>query len=47
MKTMKTLSSKLIKDIFTEFALSNEEMICIRGGDGDVIIKTTMPPVII
>jgi hypothetical protein len=44
---MKTMNSKLIKDIFTEFALSNEEMICIRGGDGDVIIKTTMPPVII
>jgi len=47
MKTMKTMNSKLTKDMFTEFALSNEEMICIRGGDGDVIIKSTMPPIII
>jgi hypothetical protein len=44
---MKTINSNLTKDILTEFALSNEEMICIRGGDGDVIIKSTMPPVII
>ena len=47
MKTINTLNSKLTKDIFTEFALSIEEMICVRGGDGDVIIKSTMPPVIL
>jgi hypothetical protein len=47
MKTIKTMNSKLTKDIFTEFALSIEEMICVRGGDGDVIIKSTMPPVIL
>ena len=47
MKTIKTMNSKLTKYIFTEFALSIEEMICVRGGDGDVIIKSTMPPVII
>jgi hypothetical protein len=32
---MRTLDQKLTKDIFNEFALSNEEMIIIRGGDGD------------
>jgi hypothetical protein len=46
---MKTLNSKLTQDIFTEYALSNEEMIFIRGGDldGDPIVKTTIPPIII
>jgi len=44
---MKTLNSKLTKDIFTKFALTNEEMICVRGGENDPIIKTTPPPVII
>jgi len=46
---MKTLNSKLTKDIFYEFALSNEEMNYVRGGDaeGDPIIKTGVPPVII
>lgn len=44
---MKTLNSKLTKDIFTEFALSIEEMICVRGGENDPIIKTTIPPIII
>ena len=45
--TMKTLNSKLTKDIFNEFALSNEEMIYVRGGEGDPIVKTSIPPVII
>ena len=29
---MKTLNFELTKDIFNEFALSNEEMIYVRGG---------------
>jgi hypothetical protein len=44
---MKTLNSKLTKDILTEFAISIEEMINVHGGEGDPIIKTTIPPVII
>jgi hypothetical protein len=44
---MKTLNSKLTKDIFTEFALSIEEMISVRGGENDPIIKSTVPPVIL
>ena len=44
---MKTLNSKLTNDIFTEFALSNEEMIYVRGGDIDGVIKPVMPPIII
>jgi len=35
----------MTKDIFTEFALSNEEMIYVRGGEGDPIVKTILPPV--
>jgi hypothetical protein len=44
---MKTINSKLTNDIFTEFALSTEDMVCVRGGDNDPIIKTVMPPVIL
>lgn len=44
---MKTLNSKLMSDIFNEFELSNEEMIYVRGGEGDPIIKPTEPPIII
>jgi hypothetical protein len=42
---MKTKNTELRQDIFTEFTLSNEEMIYIRGGEIDPIIKTTVPPV--
>ncbi len=44
---MKTLNSKLTKDIFDEFALSNEEMIYVRGGDSDPIIKVSPPPIML
>jgi len=44
---MKTLNFELTKDIFNEFALSNEEMIYVRGGDGDPIILPNQPPVLI
>lgn len=39
---MKTLDFEKTVDIFAEFALSNEEMINVRGGDGD---PTVPPPV--
>ena len=42
---MKTLNFELAKDIFDEFALSNEEMIYVRGGDADPIIRPGEPPV--
>jgi hypothetical protein len=37
----------LTKDIFNEFELSIEEMICVRGGDaqGDPITLPNNPPV--
>ena len=38
---MKALNFDLTKDIFDEFALSNEEMISVRGGDLD---PTPLPP---
>ena len=44
---MKTLNSNLTKDILTAFALSNEEMIYVRGGDSDGVVKTVMPPIVI
>jgi hypothetical protein len=42
---MKTNNFETIQDMFNEFALSNEEMINVRGGECDPIIKTTLPPV--
>jgi hypothetical protein len=42
---MENLNSKLINLI--EFALTNEEMISVRGGDSDPIPKPVNPPVII
>lgn len=38
---------KLTKDIFNMFELSNEEMINVRGGESDVVIKVTAPPILI
>jgi hypothetical protein len=42
---MKTKNNEMTHDNFKEIALSNEEMICIRGGESDPIVKTTIPPV--
>jgi hypothetical protein len=42
---MRTKNFESINDIFNEFTLSNDEMIYVRGGDSDPIIKTTEPPV--
>jgi len=42
---MKTLKFDLANDIFNEFALSNEEMIKIRGGESDPIVLPTRPPI--
>jgi hypothetical protein len=42
---MKTLKLELAFDILNEFALTNEEMIMVRGGEGDPISLPTMPPI--
>ena len=42
---MKILNFDLTKDIFTEFLLSNEEMIYVRGGDADPITLPNPPPI--
>jgi len=43
---MKTVNLKNIDEIFNEYALTVEEMICIKGGDaGEPIIKPSTPPV--
>jgi hypothetical protein len=42
---MKTLNVDLTNLIFDEFALTTEEMLCIRGGDGDPILNPTDPPI--
>lgn len=43
---MKTLNFEKTKNIFAEFALSNEEMISVRGGaGGEPIVKPSQPPI--
>jgi hypothetical protein len=44
---MKTLNFKETSDLFTEYALSNDEMIKVRGGEGqsDGTLKPPIPPV--
>ena len=42
---MKTLNLESAFDIFNEFALTNEEMINVRGGEGDPIVLPSMPPI--
>lgn len=45
-KEMKTLNLKNIDETFVEYALTVEEMICVKGGDaGEPIILPTTPPV--
>jgi hypothetical protein len=44
---MKTLTSKIETGSFADFILSSEEMINVRGGENDPIVKTTVPPIII
>ena len=43
---METLNLKNINEILNEYALSVEEMICVKGGDsGEPILKPSVPPV--
>jgi len=43
---MKTLNQKNIDEIFSEYALTVEEMICVKGGDqGEPILKPSVPPI--
>ena len=44
---MKNLNSKFTAELFNEFALSNEEMTNVRGGEGDVVIKVAAPDILI
>ena len=44
---MNTPDQQSAFDLFNEFALTNAEMINVRGGDGDPIIKPQEPPIII
>lgn len=44
---MKTLNILQTSNVLTDFVLSNEEMINVRGGEGDPIVKPAIPPIII
>lgn len=44
---MKTLNIKSNKNILTDFALTNEEMTNVRGGENDPVIKPIPPPIIL
>ena len=42
---MKSLNFELTKGMFDEFALTNDEMINVRGGDIEPTPMPTLPPV--
>jgi len=42
---MKTLKNEITKDIFNEFALSNEEMNHVRGGIEGQYVLPNPPPI--
>lgn len=43
---MKNMDYKNTEEIFSDYALSAAEMICVKGGDGgEPIIKPAVPPV--
>jgi hypothetical protein len=43
---MKNLTLKNLDEIFSEYSLTAEEMICIKGGDaGEPILKPSTPPI--
>jgi hypothetical protein len=42
---MKTLNLEMTKGIFDEFALTNEEMINVRGGEIDPTPMPSQPPI--
>lgn len=46
---MKTITFESTNEIFNGFAMLNEEMIKVRGGDGngEPIVRPTPPPVAI
>jgi len=42
---MKTLTLDLTIDFLKDFALTSEEMINVRGGEGEPILRPNEPPV--
>jgi hypothetical protein len=45
MKTAITLNSNSVNEYFGQFILSTQDMISVRGGEGDPIPSTDHPPV--
>jgi hypothetical protein len=45
-KKMKNLTLRNLDEIFNEYALTTEEMICVKGGEaGEPILKPSTPPI--
>jgi hypothetical protein len=44
-KAMKNLNFESAAELLNEFALTNEEMIYVRGGESDPISKPVTPPI--
>ena len=43
---MKNLTLRNLDEIINEYALTVEEMICVKGGDaGEPILKPSTPPI--
>jgi len=45
-KKMKNLTLRNLDEIFNEYSLTVEEMICVKGGNaGEPILKPSTPPI--
>lgn len=44
---MKTMNLSSDNNIFSTFAITNEEMLNVRGGENDPIVKPAIPPIVI
>lgn len=44
---MKNNISDTAFDLFTAYSVTNEEMLCVRGGEEDPVPKPNIPPIII
>jgi len=44
---MKNANTEICKNMLSEYILSNEEMICVRGGDAEDDPKIIVPPIVV
>jgi hypothetical protein len=44
---MKTYNSEKAQDLLTVYSITIDEMLCVRGGEEDPVLKPVIPPVVL